>query len=98
MITTIFMYYTIALLLAMVLAFVIKGRAQVKNIWKHARALIILAFLVGVIGWVVQALTSIELNVSRSLFVEILVVSGAIFIFLLGIEIGNVLEMKIRNK
>jgi hypothetical protein len=97
MITTVVLYYTVACLLAIVLAFIIKGRTHVKSIWRHARSLLILAFFVGVVGWAVQALTSFELNVSRSLFIEILVVAGGIFVFLLGIEIGNLLEMKFRE-
>jgi uncharacterized membrane protein len=97
MITTIFLYYAIACLLAIVLAFIIKGRTHVKSIWRYARSVIILALLVGVVGWAVQALTSIELNVSQSFFVQVLVVAGGIFIFLLGIEIGNLLEKKFRG-
>jgi hypothetical protein len=97
MITTILLYYAVACLLAIVLAFIIKGRTHVKSIWHYARSVIILALLVGVVGWGVQALTSIELNVSQSFFIQTLVVAGGIFIFLLGIEIGNLLEMKFRE-
>jgi len=96
MIKTVLTYYLVAFLVAIIIAFLIKGRTHIKSIWDHTVSLVILAFVVGIVGWIIQVLTSIELFAARTLFIDLLVIAGGIFVFLLGVEVGNLLEMKIR--